>query len=125
MSNLDAGDKYGRHGDTPKVESDGTGSAGDVVEWSGGQVTAGATAGAADAAAGFGVLAETPDEAGEEVAVHTDGAVVVNADDGVTAGEVARSQSNAGALESGAGGWYALYDEGAETKAGTTVVRLQ
>lgn len=121
----DAGDKYHRYGATVKVESDGSGSAGDVVEWSSGQVTQGGSAGAADADAGFGVLAEDAPSAGEDVSVHVDGAVVANVDSGVTAGEVARSQSNAGSLESGAGGWYALYDEGAETPSGTTVVKVQ
>lgn len=124
-SNLDAGDRYHERGDTVAVASDGTGSAGDVVEWSGGQVTQGASAGAADAEAGFGVLAEDSPSAGEDVQVHVDGAVVTNADSGVTAGEVARSQTNAGSLESGAGEWYALYDEGENTSAGTTVVRIQ
>lgn len=87
VNNLDAGDyKFGAQRITD--ESDGTGSAGDVVGYSDGQLSALTNSDTtSDGPHPAAVLHETPEEAGDDVTVVVEGFAVVVADEAISAGD--------------------------------------
>lgn len=106
---LDLGDSYAGNPETTTVPSDGSGSAGDLVEIASGQASqmAGGSTGTI-----FGVLSEDAPAAGEDVVVWTEGKVVVAADSGVSVGEGGVSGTNAGQVASGTSGNFVVAAEG-------------
>lgn len=97
--------------DTVGLPSDGTGTAGDFVAFdANGQLT---PVSAADDDV-IGVLAEdSPANAGEDVAVHLQGAVIANVAGTVTAGDVLEPDgTNAGRATTNAQGTHHAVDEG-------------
>ncbi len=106
---LDLGDSYAGRPETVTVPSDGSGSAGDLVEIASGQATQMA---AGSTGTIFGVLAEDAPAAGEDVVVWTDGQVVVAADSGTAVGEAGVSGANAGSAAGGSSGNFVVAAEG-------------
>lgn len=88
-------------------ESDGSGTAGDAVAITGGQVTP-----TADGDTVYGVLAEDAPSAGENVAVVVKGDVIVNAGGSVVAGNAVETGATAGQLVNNASGTEISVDEG-------------
>lgn len=107
----DAGDRARQHSESVELESDGTGSAGNVVKYSGGQVTP--TTANGDAL--YGVLGEDSPSAGEHVLVEIHGSVNVVADGSITEGDLLQaSDSTNGQVVSAAAneGTVTAVDEG-------------
>lgn len=98
---LDLGDSYAGTPQTTTVPSDGTGTAGQLVEISGGQASQMASGSTGKI---FGVLTEDAPAAGEDVVVWTAGKVVAAADAGVPVGDGGVSGSNAGQVAAGSSG---------------------
>jgi len=120
---LDAGDPYEGDWESTTMESDGSGSAGDLVEVSSGQVSQMA---AGSTGTIFGVLASDPPAAGEDVEVLTDGKVVTNADSGASVDEADVSGSNAGQVAGGGSSGHFIVEAEAsgDLAAGTAVLML-
>lgn len=120
---LDLGDSYAGRPETVTVPSDGSGSAGDLVEIASGQ--------ASQMAAGstgtiFGVLAEDSPAAGEDVVVWTDGQVVVSSDGGTVIGEAGVSAGTAGAVAAGSSGNFIVEGEaGARLPSGAAALEMR
>lgn len=120
---LDAGDSYAGSPETTTVPSDGSGTAGDLVEISGNQAT---QMGAGSTGTVFGVLAEDAPAAGEDVVVWTAGKVVANSDSGVAIAEAGVSGTNAGQVASGSSGNFVVEGEGgARLPSGAAAVELR
>lgn len=118
---LDAGDVYEGQWESTTMVSDGSGSAGDLVEVASGQVSQMA---AGSTGTIFGVLAEAPSGAGADVEVITDGKAVANSDSGVAVGTAGVSGANPGQVASGSTDHFVVEAEGAETPSGTAVLML-
>lgn len=88
----DAGDKAYRHGHIVELEYSGTGSEGDLVKMSSGQVTT--TTSNGDAI--VGVIAEDVSNAssGDEISVGIHGTFYVNADGSITEGDLLQPSSS-------------------------------
>lgn len=91
--------------------SDGTGTAGDAVTWDGtGQLTP--VSAAADEVVGV-LTDDSPDSAGDMVAVCVEGLAIANVDGAVAAGDVLQPEgTNAGRLAANAQGGHHTVDEG-------------
>lgn len=108
-STLELGDPVFSDGDVITYESDGTGSAGDAVTISAGQVTP--TSATDDDF--LGILNEdSPDTAGEPVEVNVQGVVVANVEGTVSAGDVLEPTATAGQLATNGAGTTQAVDEG-------------
>lgn len=105
---LEGGQEVYPDGNRITLESDGTGSKGDFVTLSAGQVT---PAAAADADI-IGVLAQDAPAAGEDVTVAVSGIVVANVAGTVAQGDVLEPSATAGQAAANSSGFVQAVDEG-------------
>lgn len=121
---LDLGDSYAGRPETVAVPSDGSGSAGDLVEISSGQATQMASGSTGTI---FGVLSEDPPAAGEDVVVWTAGKVVAASDSGVIVGQAGVSGSNAGQVAGGgsSGNFVVAAEGGDRLPSGAAAVEMR